>query len=217
MGFFQLPNATKVNKSIPKNSFDQYTNTRQKRQFIDFIDKIVWTNKISSETVNLIHKEIKEIQLFKIELKVKDDVKQVIDIIDKSIPYAIIFWIEHDSEAFISTSSKHTHPTNEDNAIIDWTFKSDWFKKESCPYNINLKKSIDESFKDFCVQLTGKDLINKSPLESIVAQEQLLSTIGKEIERLQGKIRSSKQFNEKVKLNLELKRLEFELKGLKNN
>ena len=37
-------------------------------------------------------------------------------------------------EAYISTASKHPHPTNDDVAVIDWTFTSEWFNKDENNY-----------------------------------------------------------------------------------
>jgi hypothetical protein len=53
--------------------------------------------------VNLEAKDINEIQVFRIELKAKEDIKTVLDIIDKSIPYNIIFVVQFESSVYIST------------------------------------------------------------------------------------------------------------------
>ena len=50
MSFFNLPKQTQVNKSIPKNAFDSYINSKQKKLFVDIIERIRWTNKLSVET-----------------------------------------------------------------------------------------------------------------------------------------------------------------------
>ena len=122
MDFFNLPLSTKVGRVVPKNAFDEYTNTKQKKLFIDCIQRITWTHKLSADTVNLDAKDIQEIQVFKIELKQKSDILKIAEIINKSIPYHIVFWVEYNREAYISTASKHPHPTNDDVAVIDWTF-----------------------------------------------------------------------------------------------
>jgi len=53
MQIFNLPKHTVVNKIIPKNAFDNYANTKQKKLFIENVEKIRWINKLSKETVNL--------------------------------------------------------------------------------------------------------------------------------------------------------------------
>ena len=216
MGFFNLPARTNVGRVVPKNAFDKFSNTKQKKLFTDCVQRISWTNKLSADTVNLDAKDIQEIQVFKVELKQKSDIQKILEIINKSIPYHIVFWVEFNQEAYISTASKHPHPTNGDVAVIDWTFTSNWFKKDSNRYSFNLKGSLNDVFKDFCVQLTGKPELGKQTLGSILKNQQEVDHLKKEISKLKSSISRSKQFNEKVDLNLKLKTAQKELKKIEN-
>ena len=217
MDFFNLPLSTKVGRVVPKNAFDEYTNTKQKKLFIDCIQRITWTHKLSADTVNLDAKDIQEIQVFKIELKQKSDILKIAEIINKSIPYHIVFWVEYNREAYISTASKHPHPTNDDVAVIDWTFTSDWFNKDDNSYAFNLKESLDAVFKDLCVQLTGrKDMRNQS-LSNILKNQKEEDRLIKTRNKLKSEILKCKQFNQKVELNLKLKSIEWELEKMKRS
>ncbi|AFR36587.1 DUF4391 domain-containing protein [Riemerella anatipestifer] len=214
MAFFNLPITTEVNRVIPKNAFDDYTNTKQKKLFTDYIYKITWTHKISENTVNLIAKNIQEIQVFRIELKQKVNISKILEIINKSIPYHIVFWIEYDDEAYISTASKHSHPTDENFSVIDWTFTSEWFDISDIPFQFNLKKSLDDVFKNLCIQLSGKDNIDSQPINRIIKNQQEEAYLKREISKIKSAISKSKQFNEKVELNLALKEMEKKLNAL---
>lgn len=214
MDFFNLPVTTKVGRVVPKNAFDEYTNTKQKKLFTDCIQRISWTHKLSADTVNLDAKDIQEIQVFKVELKQKSDILKILDIINKAIPYHIVFWVEYNGEAYISTASKHLHPTNDDIAVIDWTFTSDWFNKDDNSYEINLKGSLDAVFKDLCVQLTGKPELGKQSLGSILKNQQEVDRLKKEISKLKSAISRSKQFNDKVELNIKLRQAEKLLESI---
>jgi hypothetical protein len=216
MDFFNLPARTKVGRVVPKNAFDEYTNTKQKKLFTDCIRRITWTHKLSEDTVNLDTKDIQEIQVFKVELKQKSDIPIILEVINKSIPYHSVFWVEHNQEAYISTASKHPHPTNDDVAVIDWTFTSDWFNKDNNTFAFNLKGSLDAVFKDLCVQLTGKPELGKQSLNSILKIQQEVDRLKKEISKFKSAISKSKQFNEKVDLNLKLKTAQKELKKIEN-
>lgn len=215
MELFNLPHTTKVNRVIPKNAFDSYTTAKQKKLFTDLIARITWTHKISSDTVNLEAKDIKEIQIFRVELKAKEDIQPVLDIIDKAIPYHIIFIVEHEYLIYLSTSSKHPHPVNEDNAVVDWTFKTDWFIPAENKYTLQLKKTVDAVYHDFCIQLSGKPSMASKPIQDLIAYKKQASALEKEIARLRSGIANSKQFKDKVALNLKLKEAEEQLKGLK--
>ena len=45
MDFFDLPKRTKLAELYP--TLDTYTNSKQKKQFTDYILTITWTNKLS--------------------------------------------------------------------------------------------------------------------------------------------------------------------------
>lgn len=203
---FNLPTSTKIQKVIPKNAFDSYTNTKQKKSFSDKISRITWSNKIAFETVHLREGDISEIQIFKVELKEKAILKDLLSIIDKAIPYHIIFWIEFGDEFYISTSVKHLHPQNENLAVIDYTFTSDWKLVEDNTYKIELKNNLDWIFKNVCDQLKSVDTKTKS-ISELVEKQKSNNAIIKEIEKIKTEIAKCKQFNKKVELNILLKKL----------
>lgn len=214
MELLSLPDTAKVNRVIPKNAFDSYTTAKQKKLFAELIARITWTHKLSPDTINLEAKEIKEIQIFKIELKVKQEIQPVLDIIDKSIPYNIIFVVEHDTLNYLSTSSKHPNPINEDNAVIDWTFKTEWFQSSDNKYTLQLKMNLDSVYHNFCMQLSSKSGVASKSIQALVEYNKKMDALNREIARLKLLISRSEQFNNKVTLNLLLKRLEKELKAL---
>jgi len=201
---FELPDSTIVNRVIPKNAFDKYSNARQKKQFTEKVAKLRWQNKLSPQTVNLSGKDMSELQIFIITLKVKDPVEEVLKVIDRSIPYPIVFILEYENEEMISLSQKHIHPVNEDLAIIDWTFCSDWFPANKIPYRINLKQSLDYVFNDLCFQLSGKPQSDFADISTLIQKEQKIRQLRQKITKLEQEIKRCKQFNRKVELNLEL-------------
>jgi len=216
MNFFELPINTRVNRVIPKNTFDSYTNTKQKKLFTDKISRITWTHKLSKKTTNLKSIHIEEIQVFNVELKIFEPIPQLLIIIDKAIPYPIIFNIHHEGKVYCSTSIKHEHPTNENNAIIDWTFATDWMELSQFRYNLNLKVSLDEVHKDFCIQLSRRDDMRKKSINQIVEFHKEKYALESEIDKLNLQISRSKIFKEKVELNLKVKEKEKSLSLLQN-
>lgn len=204
---FNLPKSTVVKKVIPKNAFDAYTNSKQKKLIAEKISRITWSNKISFDTVNLQGNVIEEIQVFEIDLKEESDIQSILKIIDKSIPYNIIFIIRFGSSFYLSTSAKHINPNNSDNAVIDYTFTSSWISIDDSPFRLNLKNSLDWVYKDFCEQF--KDSSSKADsLEDLVSYNKEKDFLEKEILKIKAAIVSCKQFNKKVELNLKLKVLE---------
>lgn len=207
---FDLPKSTVVKKVIPKNAFDAYTNSKQKKLIAGKILRITWSNKISFDTSNLQGATIEEIQIFEIELKEESDIQSILTIIDKSIPYNIIFIIRFGSSFYLSTSAKHINPHNSDNAVIDYTFTSSWISIDGGAFRLNLKNSLDWVYKDFCEQF--KNISAKADsLDNLITYNKEKDFLEKEIVKVKAAILSCKQFNKKVELNLKLKNLEEKL------
>jgi len=200
---YKLPQSTLVNRNIPKNSFDEYANSRQKKDFTNYVSKITWKHKISQETVNLSGDDIKEIQLFEINLKEKQPINNLLDLIDKSIPYHIIFILNFEEEVLIRSAKKHPHPINPDNSVIDWVFYSHWINKEKCIFSLQLKGSIDATYQDFCSLISGNEKRFASITEMIEYQSKI-KELTTSIEKLESQIKKSKQFNKKIEMNMEL-------------
>src|SRR5690606_29598748 len=138
---FQLSLSTYVNRAIHKNAFDEFTDTKEKKDFVDKIDKIRWLYKIATDTTNLPSGEVVELQVFEISLRKRDEIPGLIKVIDRSIPYPIVFILTFGEELMFSLSKKHPHPANEDKAVTDWTFTSAWIKQHESPYQLTLKES----------------------------------------------------------------------------
>lgn len=215
MSYFNLPISTSVNRFIPKNAFDAFTNAKQKKKFTDVIDKITWINKLSKETINLTGKEVTELQIFEIKLKQECYPKDLLDIIDKSIPYQIIFVLAYQDAILISTSKKHNHPLNQDNAVVDWTFTSTWKILSENKYGLNLKISLDYIYSDFCSQICNYPNEQKE-INKIIEYDKILKNVRKKIIDLENAINSEKQFKNKVELNIELNKAKKLLERLDN-
>ena len=216
MDLFQLPKETVHGKVIPKNAFDKFTNSKQKKLLSTYIKRITWTHKLSTETTNLPSKEINEIQLFLIELKIKDDLENILSMINRSIPYHIISILSFEKEIKISTIAKHNHPSKPNQSVLDCEFSTDWFELGNKNMEITLRESLEETFITFCSQITGRKY-SKSDYPTFIAKEINIMEVKIRIKRLKSKIKSVKQFNQKVELNMELNEMLSTLKELVDN
>lgn len=205
MTYFELPKSTIVNKFIPKNAFDELSNSSQRKKFTDTIDKIIWLNKLSKDTINLDGNDIKEIQIFEVKLKTKEKILPLLNIIDKAIPYHIIFIVTYSEDLYLSTSKKHNHINNENISVIDWNFSLDWQANVKKKIILNLKESIDFIYTDFCSQLSG--FLSKN-IKEIIEKDSSNTKLKKQIQELELKIKKEKQFNLKVEMNEKLKALQ---------
>ena len=104
------------------------------------------------------------------------------------------------------TSKKHNHVTNEDNAVIDWTFKTDWLMDKDM-YSLNLRKNIDFVYTDFCNQITGNKEDKSKSVQELIEAEDKLKKLNTQILKLEKAIKREKQFNIKLELNQQLQAL----------
>lgn len=209
---FDLPPTTEVKRVIPKNSFDTFATPKQKRLFTELVQRITWTHKVAPSTTNLKAAKIQEIQFFTIELKKSAPVKELLNLIDRCIPYPIVFRITFGEEVYFHTSIKRPHAQDEDKAIIDFSFfstvGSDFF------LNTELRVSIDEVYRSLCLQLSDFREMEDMTLEQLIARQREVNGLRKEIGTLRATIKSSKRFKEKVDLNQKLGATEKLLKRL---
>ncbi len=201
----KLPASTIVDKIIPKNSFDEYATTKQKKLLSSVVARIKWLNKISTQTVNLQGKEVNEIQVFELELKEKSNINELLLLISKVIPYQILYVLRFNEEVMYSISKKHTHPTNENQSVVDWTFSTTWMSVQEDQFEIALSNSLDFVFQDICFKISGKNQGKEKNIDELIEKEQRLKQLNYSIEKITASMNKCKQFNKKVELNRQLK------------
>lgn len=91
---FDLPESTIVNKFIAKKKFYENASlsTKIQNEFRNKIQKITWKHKLSENTIGISKTDsVTEIQIFEIELKQQLIPNNIIKVIDKTIPYQILY------------------------------------------------------------------------------------------------------------------------------
>lgn len=197
-----LPNSCEVNKFIPKKTFYEKVNisSTAKQDFINKLEKIYWKYKLSEDTINISKTEdIEEIEIFELVLKEKCDIKTLIKVITKEIPYSILFIIKFNEEF------KYAIKVDENILITNWNEEKDFNF-----IGINLK----EIYNNIVRKIINDDSTDniKDVLEINKQKEEL----EKKISILRNKINKEVQFKKKVELNQELRVLEKELEELAN-
>ena len=198
----ELPKSCEVNKFIPKKTFYEKVNISNsaKQDFIDKLEKIYWKYKLSEDTINITKTEdVEEIEIFELILKEKYDIKSLIKVITKEIPYIILFVVRFNDEFQYAIKV-------EDNILI-----SNWNEEKEFKFvGFNLK----EVYNDIVRKIINDETTNniKDVLEINKQKEEL----EKKINSLKSKINKEIQFKKKVEFNHELRKLEKELEELLN-
>lgn len=121
INILNLPVKTVYGKFIPKEKLYNHAdiNASTKEKFVRQIERISWINKISPETVNVKPGKYSEIEVFRIDLKDGNIDDKLIQIIDRAIPYPILFVICYNGYFYLTMPYK-------DGVNIGPYFKSSW-------------------------------------------------------------------------------------------
>ena len=190
---FKLPKTAFVNKFIPKSKFYEKAalSAKLQKEFIDKIQKITWKYKLAESTVGITKTaKVTEIQIFEIELKEQVIPKNILKVIDKAIPYQILYrFIYKENEAYAITLKE--------NSFENYYF-SGWNDDKNFDFTgIDLEKVYQKIIKAFITS----EAKTKSSFNEIIDTDNKIKVIENEIEALESKISKEKQFNRKVDLN----------------
>lgn len=205
---FNLPENSFVNKFVAKSKFYNRSSlsTKLQNEFINKIQKITWKYKLAEETIGISRtNNVTEIQIFEIELKRQIIPKNVLKVIDKTIPYQILY-------VFIYKDDFAYGITLKENNIIQSYYFSEWNQVINFDFNgLDLEKVYQKLVKAFITN----EAINKNNFADIISTDTKIKTLANEIASLENKIRKEKQFNRKVDLNKSLLSKKKQLKTIK--
>jgi hypothetical protein len=214
---YDFPKKAAYGKVIPKNKIYAYTNPGIgiKALFVREVDKIVWSYKLSPQTLNLPESDfVKEIQIITIDLKSKDLDYDVLRTIDKAIPSPLIFILRDNDKIRYTAGYKRQNEADKSKWVISEYFQSPWMKenKERQPLPVALNLRI-------LYEILVKNLISIMPLsnegmEEFVSRIEQIGIKQREAEKIQIKMRKEKQYNRKVEINAQLKDIRKEIEVL---
>ena len=213
-----LPKSTEFNKRIPKQKFYEKLNVTPalKRSFIDQIKTVIWRNKIAESTINIASgKTVTEIEIFEIQLNSSELDTDVLKLIDKEIPYHIVFILSFDGKYQAWTAYKEEAASGNSAFKVDTYYHTEWVAEEELPLKAD-GLDIDRVYENFVRQIAGDALknVNDESLKESVEREKRREQLKKQIAVLEAKMRKEKQFNKQVEMNGQLKRLKKELEVL---
>lgn len=209
-----LPTSTDYNKRIPKQKFyDNISVTpAMKRIFIDKIKSIYWRNKIAPTTINLAAGDyVTEIEIFEIKLEEQNLEESVLRLIDREIPYHIVFLLEYDGLYQAWTAYKESAIGGKNAFKVDSYYHTDWLIEDDIPLIVE-GLNIDSVYENFVRQIAGDFFSERDlSLKESVCKSNKRKELQKKILKLETQVRNEKQFNKQVELNDSLKQIKKEL------
>ena len=214
-----LPKTTEFNKRIPKQTFyeNMDVSSMVKKFFVDQIRVIYWKNKIAPSTTNLAAgTNVTELQVFEIRLSGNELDESVLELIDKKIPYHILFLLEYEGKHQAWIGYKEASASASSVFKVGQYYHTEWMKEEELPVKVE-GLNVDAVYENFVRQIAGAQLQQAEagePLKETVERDTKIRDLKKQIAVLQTKIRKEKQLNRQMEMNKELKKLKKELQLL---
>lgn len=214
---FAFPASTEFNKRIPKQKFYENLTVSPaiKRVFIDQIRLIYWRNKLAPETMNVAAGEtVSELEVFELKLTAPDLDISVLKLIDKEIPYHLMFLLEYEGkyQAWIGYKEASAGAAA---FKVSGYYHTDWLAEDELPLKVE-GLSLDAVYENFVRQIAGDGLHTgqEESLKESIAREGKRRELQKQIEVLEAKMRKEKQLNRQMEMNRKIKQLKAEMETL---
>jgi hypothetical protein len=193
-----------------------------KRAFIEQISVIYWRNKLATTTLNVGQGErVTELEIFEIKLNQPSLDSKILQLIDKEIPYHILFLLEHNGEYQAWIGYKESSLAKTVIFKVNNYYHTKWMPLNKLPLRMD-GLHMDEIYDNFIRQVAGERLFDKgnnkpgaqANIKDAIDRDNMRQKFIKQIAALEAKMKNEKQFSIQVKLNAELKMLKKELEEL---
>lgn len=215
-----FPQETIKNMDIPANIFYKKPDipTELKNSFIKNVNKIIWSNNITPDTLEGIDNEsdkINQIMIFTIKLKNDDFDTQILETIDKDIYSSyIVFILQFENFLKIAIAFKEKDANFNNKITVKRYFYTDWVEEPNLEICGN---TITAIYENFIKQITTEfdEIDSELDFKEQAERTIKIKEINSEIAKLEIKKRRELQFDRKREINRKIKELRKEVDGLK--
>jgi len=216
---FVFPPQTAFGKTIPKTRiYAHAAPTRRVRElFVSQLSEIIWAHKLSPETLRLpATSAVPEIQIFDVHLKAAEIDDEVLQVIDRAIPYPVIHRIR--SAKGVAWSAAFKRPSEADSTqwVVGTRFRTPVVPESTAETSPPLPTALDLSrlYAGLFAPLLPLPPRPGEDLSRHISRCEAYTRLSRSVDQLRARIARESHFNRKVELNRELKPLQAELETL---
>lgn len=206
-----LPSTTELHRRIPKQTiYDKCKPSPVlKKAFSAQIASIHWRNKIAPEVLNLAAgKEVRELEVFELRLNDGQMDEAVLRLIDRAIPYHILFVLVWEDRMRLALAYKETLDAKSAGVRVERYYYTDWMPVGEVALRLE-GLSMDAVYENLVRRIAGDALDGQSAsLKESVAEQGRRERVEKQIATLEAKIRREKQPKRKFELVQQLRGLQ---------
>ncbi|MBG0867796.1 DUF4391 domain-containing protein [Burkholderia sp. 9779_493] len=212
------PKQAAFGRVLPKNKIYEHggANTRLKDLFVKQVEQVIWQYKLAPETLRLPARPgVPEIQIFSIQLKTPELHADVLRCIDGAIPFPIVFELTFDGRTQVVAAYKRPNEADASRWVLSDYFASDWLPMDSERTAMPVALHLGGLYEQLLHRLIPLSARPQETLAELVARVDQAQAKQRELDKTTARLAKEKQFNRKVEINAELRKLRTELNGLK--
>lgn len=216
--FVRYPSQAAFGRTLPKSKLyaHSHAGTRLKTLFVQQVEQIVWQFKLAPETVNLpARPAVPEIQVFGIQLKTPELSFDVLRAIDQAVQFPIIFELAHAGRTQVVACHKRPSETDVSRWVLSDYFGSGWLADNAERSAMPIALHLGGLYEQLLRALLPLPARAHETLTEQVARLDALAAKQREANKTAAKLEKERQFNRKVAINADLRRLEGELEALR--
>lgn len=221
-----IPDNCFIGNTIYKKLFYENADlsTNDKSLFTDTINKVTWLYCLKPETINISAykdevREYPEVEVIEVLLHKDYKLKRIAEIIMRSIPYPMVLIFRLEGKVKFYVAHQRTNQSDSSKNTIEEFISTDWLESDGTLFDkLDIKQMRFANFyalySDIVDTISIYNLSTFIPTDDNItgaeARELLtkIEDIEQEITSLRAKLKKESQFNRKMELNIEIKRLE---------
>ncbi len=215
--FVRYPSQAAFGRMLPKSKIyaHSYAGTRLKTLFVQQVEQIVWQFKLAPETVNLpARPAVPEIQIFSIQLKTPELSRDVLRAIDQAVQFPIIFELAHAGRTQVVACHKRPSEADASRWVLSDYFDSGWLADNAERGAMPMALHLGGLYEQLLRALLPLPARPYETLTEHVARLDALAAKRRETDKTTARLEKERQFNRKVAINADLRRLQSELEAL---
>lgn len=211
-----FPDSTYLGQPMTKKKFYEHLEVPAliRQSFTDDIDQIIWKNKLSATTLNVAPgNRVKEIALLEVQLKKQNYNKELLRFIDSKMSLYFVFLLKYELQLQLLIHYKEPVANRPATFRILETYATAWVDEATIKLTIS-GLNLDMVYQNF-VQQIGKLEFSYDSVEfsEKVKQNIERKKIERKISMLESKLRKEPQFNKQLEIANKIKKLKRGIYG----
>ncbi|HEX05033.1 MAG TPA: DUF4391 domain-containing protein [Bacteroidetes bacterium] len=214
---FDYPKSASFGRVLPKSKIYEHArpSTAVKQLFVRQVEKIVWQYKLAPETVNMKPtRTVPEIQVFRIALKTGELKHVVLHCIDQAIPFPILYELWYEGKIQVVASYKRPSEADSSKWLVSDYFESVWLSSETPRPSLPVVLDLETLYAQILTALMPFPAREGEELQAQVGRMEQIRSKQRELAKYETRLHKEKQFNRKVAINTDLRKLKADIRYL---